>query len=85
MDNMSEAEIKALDAVILTASYNGFDFFFPDEVEIDGLSVRQVVGYLSDLSKKGYIERTDEPDGIMEVTPKLMEVAKTQGYAYAQG
>lgn len=56
-NDLNEIEEKVLRSIFKSSEGNGHDFGFTDDAETDsiGISRRQLSGYISQLSKKGYI------------------------------
>jgi hypothetical protein len=55
MKKLNENELMVLKSLIPSSLANGHDFGFTDEHANCGLTKHQMAGYISSLSKKGYI------------------------------
>jgi len=59
MKKLNENELMVLKSLIPSSMGNGHDFGFTDEHANCGLTKHQMAGYISSLSKKGYIDLED--------------------------
>jgi len=62
MNNLNKNELNVLKSLIRSSKGNGHDFGFTDEYEQCGFTKHQMAGYISSLSKKGYIDLDDLSD-----------------------
>jgi hypothetical protein len=64
--DLNSNEIKVLKSLVPSSSGNGHDFGFTDEWEPCGFTPKQMSGYISSLTKKGYLDAWDlsEDDGV---------------------
>ena len=76
---LNSIEIQVLNGIKEGHKWAGGDFTYADEVIVEGLSVNQIKGYISQLSQKGYITIWDEGKQInfleksLEIIPDLQE------------
>ena len=57
MSDLNDMEQRVLAHLVISSEGNGHDFGFTDDVDTEslGISRRQLAGYISQLSQKGYI------------------------------
>ena len=74
---LNSIEIQVLNGIKEGHKWAGGDFTYADEVIVDGLSVNQIKGYISQLLQKGYIYICEETRQIgfmkksLEIFPDL--------------
>lgn len=58
--DLNQTEKEVLTAIADASRGNGGDFTYFDEVAVNGLSVSQLKGYVSQLVQKGYISISND-------------------------